>query len=111
MKTSTSRTILEEGRKKALALITKNLNANEAVNIGIRQARGASYEAYVIDKNAVASNGYKQLAGLIGDHSIVGDVGLIGGGLTATFKEGAMAGGPICGRRSSRHIRRPSRDM
>jgi hypothetical protein len=39
-----------------------------------------------------ASSAYKQLTGLIGDHSTVADVGLIGGGLTATFKGGALGG-------------------
>ncbi len=89
----------EEGRKRALALITKNLTANEAANIGIRQKKNGAYEAYVINKKAVgkgASSGYKELTGLINDHSIVADVGVIGGGLTATFKAGALAGvGPI----------------
>jgi hypothetical protein len=43
-----------------------------------------------------ASKAYSQLTGLINDHSIVADVGLVGGGLTATFSEGALAGrGPI----------------
>lgn len=76
----------EEGRKKALALITKNMRANEAANIGIRQKKDGSYEAYIINKKAIgkdASAGYKQVAGLINDHSIVADVGVIGGGLTA----------------------------
>jgi RHS repeat-associated protein len=80
----------EEGRKKALALITKNMKANEAANIGIRQKKDGSYEAYVVDKKAIgkdASAGYKQVAGLINDHSIVADVGVVGGGLTATFKD------------------------
>ncbi len=36
----------EDGRKKALALITKNLKANEAANIGVRQNKGGAYEAY-----------------------------------------------------------------
>lgn len=89
----------EEGRKKALGLITKNLRAAEAANIDIRQTKSGAYEAYVVDKNAIgeaASAAYKQLTGLIGDHSIVADVGVIGGGLTATFKEGALAGfGPV----------------
>ncbi len=80
----------EEGRKKALALITKNMRGNEAANIGIRQKKDGSYEAYVVDKKAIgkdASVGYKQVAGLINDHSIVADVGVVGGGLTATFKD------------------------
>jgi RHS repeat-associated protein len=89
----------EEGRKKALALITRNLSAKEAANIGIRQTTGGSYEAFVIDGNAIgkgASAAYGQLTGLINDHSIVADVGVIGGGLTATFKEGELAGvGPV----------------
>jgi RHS repeat-associated protein len=89
----------EEGRKKALALITKNLSAKETANIGSRQTKDGSYEAYVVDKNAIrmdASKAYSQLTGLINDHSIVADVGLVGGGLTATFSEGALAGrGPI----------------
>lgn len=58
----------EEGRKKALALITKNMRSNEAANIGIRQKKDGSYEGYVIDKNAVgkdASAGYK---GVVGSH-------------------------------------------
>jgi hypothetical protein len=39
---------------------------------------------------------YKDLTGLISDHSIVADVGVIGGGLSATFSQGALAGlGPI----------------
>jgi RHS repeat-associated protein len=86
----------DEGRKKALALITKNLSADEAANIGIRQTKDGSYEAYVIDKNAIgkddASSAYNQVTGLINDHSIVADVGVIGGGLTATFNQGALAG-------------------
>jgi RHS repeat-associated protein len=85
----------EEGRKKAFALITRNLSAAEAANIGIRQAKGGAYEAYVIDTKAVgkdASGAYRQLTGLINDHSIVADVGVIGGGLTATFSQGALAG-------------------
>jgi RHS repeat-associated protein len=85
----------EEGRRKALALITRNLSGNEAANIGIRQAKSGAYEAYVIGGSAVrkdASSAYKQLTGLIGDHSTVADVGLIGGGLTATFKGGALGG-------------------
>ncbi|MCX6621568.1 MAG: RHS repeat-associated core domain-containing protein [Acidobacteria bacterium] len=80
----------EEGRKKALALITKNLKASEAANIGMRQKKDGSYETYVIDGKAIgkgASDGYKQLTGLINDHSIVADVGVIGGGLTATFSD------------------------
>jgi RHS repeat-associated protein len=79
-----------EGRKRALALATRNLRANEAANIGIRENKDGAYEAYVIDKNAVgrdASSAYKQLTRLINDHSIVADVGVIGGGLTATFKD------------------------
>ena len=83
----------------ALALIAKNLSAAEGANIGIRQTKDGSYEGYVIDKNAVgkdASSAYRQLTGLINDHSIVADVGVIGGGLTATFNKGAFAGiGPI----------------
>jgi RHS repeat-associated protein len=89
----------EDGRRRALALITRNLSAREAANIGIRQNKSGAYEAYVIDKKAIgkgASDAYKQLTGLIGDHSIVADVGVIGGGLTATFREGALGGlGPI----------------
>jgi len=80
----------EEGRKKALALITKNLTANEAANIGIRQTKGGAYEAYVIDKKAVGgdtSGAYNQLTGLINDHSLTADVGVIGGGLTASFRD------------------------
>ena len=90
----------EEGRKKALVLITKNLSAAEAANIDIRQTKSGAYEAYVVDKNAIgrdASEAYKQVTGLIGDHSIVADVGAIGGGLTATFKEGALAGAGAIG--------------
>ena len=80
----------EEGRKKALGMITKNMRSKEAANVGIRQGKDGSYEAYIIDKNAIgkgASAGCKQFAGLINDHSIVADVGVIGGGLTATFKD------------------------
>ncbi len=80
----------EEGRKKALAAITKNLKANEAANIAMRQKKDGSYEAYVIDPKAVgkdASKGYQRLVGLINDHSIVADVGLVGGGFTATFRD------------------------
>lgn len=80
----------EEGRKKALALVTKNMRANEAANIGMRQRKDGSYEAYVIDQKAIgkdASAGYKSVAGLIGDHRIVADVGVVVGGLTATFKD------------------------
>lgn len=89
----------EEGRKKALATITKNLSVKEAANIGIRSKKDGTFEAYVIDSGAIgkgASQQYKQLVGLVNDHSVIADVGLIGGGLTATFKEGALAGrGPI----------------
>ena len=84
----------EEGRKKALALITKNLRAKEAANIGIRQRKDGSYEGYVIDKKAIgrgASDAYRKLTGLIGDHSIVAEVGVIGGGLTSTFRGGSLA--------------------
>jgi len=80
----------EEGRKKALALITKNMSAAEAANIGIRKNKGGAYEAYILDTDAVgtnASKGYKNIASLIGDHSITADVGVIGGGLSATFKD------------------------
>ncbi len=80
----------EVGRKKALALITENLKANEAANIGFRQKKDGSYEAYVINEKAVgkdSSKGYKDLVGLINDRSIVADVGVIGGGLTATFSD------------------------
>jgi hypothetical protein len=81
----------EEGRKKALAAITANLTAKKAANIGIRQNKNGAYEAYVVDKEAIsgkeASAGYKQVTGLINDHSIVADVGLVGGGLSATFKD------------------------
>jgi len=87
----------EEGRKKALAAITKNLSAQEAANIGIRQKKDGSYEGYVIDTRAIgkgASAEYTKLTGLIGDHSIVAEVGLIGGGLSATFSRGMLAGAP-----------------
>jgi RHS repeat-associated protein len=88
----------EEGRKKALAAILKNVSDQEAANIGIRLRKDGSYEAYVIDPKAIgkdASKAYKDLTGLINDHSIVADVGLVGGGLTATFGQGALAGRTI----------------
>jgi RHS repeat-associated protein len=84
----------DEGRRKALADATANLNAKEAANIGIRGTKDGGYEAYVIDKGAIgkgASTQYKQLVNLINDHSIVAEVGLIGGGLSATFQHGSMA--------------------
>jgi len=84
----------EDGRKKALATATKNMSAQEAANIGIRTTKGGAYEAYVIDTNAIgsgASKQYSQMVGLINDHSIVAEVGLVGGGLTATFQQGGMA--------------------
>jgi hypothetical protein len=85
----------EEGRKRALATIVKNLSTNEAANIGIRSTKDGSFEAYVIDPGAIgkgASKQYTQLVGLIKDPSIVADVGLLGDGLTATFKQGPLAG-------------------
>jgi hypothetical protein len=81
----------EEGREDALGLIVQNLSTDEAANIGMRKKKnGKGYEAYIKNKKAVgenASTSYKRLAGLINDHSIVADVGLIGGGLTATFTD------------------------
>jgi RHS repeat-associated protein len=74
----------EEGRNKALALIRKNMSATEAANIDIRKAKDGSYEAYIVNDTAIgkdASTGYKNVAGLIGDHS------LLGGGMSATFTD------------------------
>ena len=65
----------DEGRKKALAKIAKNLTAKEATNIGMRQKKDGSYEAFVIDKKAIgkdASNGYKQLGGAAKDQLTCG---------------------------------------
>jgi RHS repeat-associated protein len=84
----------EDGRKKALGEITQNLSAKEAANIGIRTNKDGESEAYVIDKGAIgkgSSTQYKQLVNLINDHSIVAEVGLVGGGLSATFQHGAFA--------------------
>ena len=81
----------EEGRKKALATITKNMTDKEAANLGIRQNKQGKYEVYVKDSKAIsgkdASAAYKGVTGLIGDHSVVANFGLIGGGLTATFPD------------------------
>ncbi|MCZ2155101.1 MAG: hypothetical protein LC114_14585 [Bryobacterales bacterium] len=46
----------EEGRKKVLALITRNLSAREAANIGIRQTKNGAFKAYVIDKGTVGKD-------------------------------------------------------
>jgi RHS repeat-associated protein len=80
----------EEGRDAAFASITQNLSSDEATNIGMRKKKkGKGYEAYILDEKAFgksASIGYKRLTGLIKDHSVVADVGLVGGGFTATYE-------------------------
>jgi hypothetical protein len=69
------------------------MTEKEAANIGARQNKNGKWEVYVKDGKAISSKnasvGYKNITGLISDHSIVANVGLIGGssGLTATFPD------------------------
>jgi RHS repeat-associated protein len=81
----------QQGREQALATITKNMTEQEAANIDVRQNKDGKWEVYVKDPNAIsagdASVGYKGITGVISDHSIVANVGLIGGGLSATFSD------------------------
>jgi RHS repeat-associated protein len=82
-----------EGRKAALATITKNMTEKEAGNIDARQNKDGKWEVYVKDTKAISSKdasvGYKGVTSLIGDHSIVANVGLIGGSsnFTATYSD------------------------
>jgi RHS repeat-associated protein len=79
----------EEGRKRALEGLTKGMTSAEAANIGVRQDKNGNWETYVKDTDAVsmkdASVAYKGVTGVINDHSVTVNVGLVGGGLTATF--------------------------
>jgi RHS repeat-associated protein len=79
----------EAGRDAALQKLTKGMTSAEAANIGARQDKNGNWETFVKDKGAVsmkdASVAYKGVVGVINDHSVTVNVGLVGGGLTATF--------------------------
>jgi RHS repeat-associated protein len=67
----------EEGRKKALAMITQNLRPAEASNIGLRTTKKGGYEAYVKDRSAPskhATANYGKLV-VLADRSVVANVG------------------------------------
>jgi RHS repeat-associated protein len=77
------------GRDAALKKLTQGMSSAEAANIGVRQDKNGNSETFVKDNSAVsmkdASVAYKGVVGVINDHSVTVNVGLIGGGLTATF--------------------------
>ncbi len=82
----------EEGRKKALYKITKNLTVPEQRNIAYRKDANGKYQLYIKDASKIdsskASAGYKYLTNLINDHSVQANYGLVGGGLSATMSDG-----------------------
>ncbi len=79
----------DDGRRAALGEVTQHVTAAEAANIQVTQDKNGAWQAQVKDAGAVsmkdASTAYKGVVGVINDHSINVNVGLIGGGLTATF--------------------------
>jgi RHS repeat-associated protein len=81
----------DNGRELARQKMTKGMTEAEAANIGVRQNRHGKWQAFVKDKGAVngkdASVAYKGVTGVINDHSVNVNLGLVGGGLTATFPD------------------------
>lgn len=81
----------DEGRKLALQKITKRMSTAEAANIDVKMNKHGKWEAFVKDKSAIdmkhASVEYKGVVGVIGDHSVNVNYGLVGDGLTATYSD------------------------
>jgi RHS repeat-associated protein len=81
----------DNGRELARQKMTKGMTAAEAANIGVKQDKHGKWEAVVNDKGAIdmkhASVAYKGVTGVINDHSVNVNLGLVGGGLTATFPD------------------------
>jgi RHS repeat-associated protein len=79
----------DKGRAEALAKLTQGMSKAEAENIGVKSDKNGKWHVVVKDKSAISAKGasvaYKGVAGVIGDHSITVSLGLVGGGLTATF--------------------------
>ena len=79
----------EDGRAAALKKLTQGMTTSEAANIDVRQDKNGNWEVVVKDSGAVsmkeASAAYKGIVGVISDHSVTVNVGLVGGGLTATY--------------------------
>jgi RHS repeat-associated protein len=79
----------QAGRDAALKKLTQGMSSAEAANIDVRQDKNGNWQTVVKDKSAVsmkdASVAYKGVVGVINDHSVTVNVGLVGGGLTATF--------------------------
>lgn len=74
----------DAGRKATLADLTKGMTSTEAANIGVRQYKNGNWVTFVKDKGAVsmkdASVEYQGVVGVINDHSVTVNVGLVGEG-------------------------------
>lgn len=101
-----------EGRAAAQAKLTQGMSKAEAANIGMRQDKSGNWETYVKDAGAVSSKdasvGYKGITGVINDHSVTVSLGLVGGGLTATFgdlgKVSSIGGDQTLGAAGDRNV-------
>ena len=80
----------EEGRRKALLSVTKNLNVAEQKNVGVRKNTDGKYEVYIKDPSKIsmnkASDGYKYLTDRVNNHDLKIDFTLIQKGGSAPLE-------------------------
>jgi len=85
----------EEYRRKTLYALTRNMTTAEQKNIGYRQNKAGKYEMYVKDPSKInmdeASEGYRQLAGRIGNHDLHENVSMVPAGGQVQAPDGLLA--------------------